>query len=149
MSGSFIVEKSKVLVDQETGEVYDGTLYLNSSAGYRPYLKITKEDLKLWISCTDTPQDKVKAYLIGLIKADNTICKTMDEIAQGAGVGINTASRTMNKMAEKNLLKRIGHGRWMVNPDFYCTCKKGVLYKLRKVYDSIDAASKKEAEINE
>lgn len=143
MGGTFTVKNERVLVDQKTGESMLLTEELTSVTGYVPYLNMTKSKLVAWLISSGMPQDKVRAYVVKETRNDNLLMKTVEEIAKATGTGKNTVVRTLDNMAESDLIKYISHGKWMVNPEFFCPLKKGLQEKLQAQYNSICSQAKR------
>lgn len=137
MKGNFLATKKRTLVDQDTGEVFETEEVLTPRAGYVPYLNLTKRKLAEWLICGGGPQDRVKSYIVSNIKDGNILTKTVDEIAEEAKVNRNTVSKTLSNLGEANLIKHISHGKWMINPAYYCSLKTSEQKRLQNQYDSI------------
>jgi hypothetical protein len=116
-------EEKYCLVDKETGEVHavedkiEEYVGLNASKQNKGF-EITYPDMMCkYLNAAESPRTKVLSYLIKIKNGSNMISATQKEIIKNTGASSNTVAFVMKKLQDLDLIKRIGHGRYLMNPE--------------------------------
>ena len=138
------LQKTESLVNPLTGEVFDAVTTYSRPSGYVHYPYMTQKDLLLWFLSTDTPKDRVKAYVIKhASSSENIVAASIEDIAEATNIAPSTAYRTLIELAAADLIKQVSNSIWMINPNHYFNGRKGIRQKLIEQYEKIKPRKRK------
>lgn len=103
------------VIDNETGEFVNIQIFIekhNSEYWERGYAKTIAEYMDIGGSAATT----LLAYLMKTKTANNQIHGTVREISKKSGVATKTVSRVMGTLKEKQFLKMVRSGCYMLSP---------------------------------
>lgn len=90
------------------------------------------------LNCVGDEKMQVVAFLLRKKDTFNGINATMKEIAKGAGVSINTVSRTMKTLQDNDYLHKVRNGMWRLSPRIVCNGKHSIGMATINYYDHVD-----------
>lgn len=105
----------KVYFDIESGDAIEMDLTVAEQKDFN-FHKVWLTEALQKLDLIGNKKTKVAYYLLDLMKNDNTIVNTYQEIAKGAGVSGETVVRTMKALVDANFIKRIRRGYYILNP---------------------------------
>ena len=115
---TLIGTQQRVLEDTQTGECIVVNQITKRVYGTKGFWKCYLEN---FLSVLDIIESKQLAVFIHIVKninqSSNQFNGTYKKIAKAVHVSEPTIAQIMNKLQEKNFIKKVQNGVWMVNPD--------------------------------
>ena len=117
-SSTLVGQRTRKLVDQETGEVMQVNQVTKLAYGSKNFWKLYMRELIAVLKGLSDKQYKVFVYILEHTKpGDNRFTATYQEIMKGAGCCRQTVASTLKKLQKANFMRKVQTGVWVVNPD--------------------------------
>ena len=114
---TIIGERKKEFLNMETGERLLADQIFKKIADKKEFLKCYLIDLLLILGIVDSKQADVVVYIAENTNTSNNLfVGTYKKIAEATGISEPTISKTLKKLQENELIKKIQNGVWLVNP---------------------------------
>lgn len=111
-------KKSKVYIDEETGEKIYAEQITKRAYGQKQFWKIYLADFLQILGLAESKQIDVLIYILdNTEQANNTFVGTYKKIAKGAEVSEPTIAKIMRKLQANNFITKVQNGVWQVSPD--------------------------------
>ena len=124
------------LLNMSTGETSPLDILHGSDKPDR-WDKVYTKNLARMLNCVGDEKMQVVAFLLRKKDTFNGINATMKEIAKGAGVSINTVSRTMKTLQDNDYLHKVRNGMWRLSPRIVCNGKQSIGMATINYYDHV------------
>ncbi len=113
---SYFNPETYMVVDRITGEELDVSIFIEkvSQSGWQ---KAYAKTLSEYIKCGDGKSVDLLSYMLEKKTSENIVNGTQRELAAKAKVSIGVVSRTLKALQEKEMVKLVRHGCYMLNPD--------------------------------
>lgn len=105
-----------MVVDRVSGEEVDVAIFIEK-AKVSGWQKAYAKTLSEYIKCGDGQAVKFLAYILDKKDGKNMIYGTQREFAKLSGVSVSIINRTMRALADKNLVKKVRNGCYMLSPE--------------------------------
>ena len=114
-----------MVIDRVSGEEVNVGIFIEK-ASVNGWQKAYAKTLSEYIKCGDGKSVDLLAYIIEKKDQSNLLHGTQREIAKNAKVSLAVVSRTIKALTDKNLLKRVRSGCYMVCPSVIANGNKKV-----------------------
>ena len=115
---TLVGQKKRELIDRETGEVIWVDQITKRTYGTKNFWKCYLMDFLTVLGIIDSKQLDVFIYIVeNTQQANNTFIGTYRKIAGDLHCSLDTVSKIMKKLQEKNFIKKVQNGVWLVNPN--------------------------------
>lgn len=115
---TIIGRQRRMLTDNDTGEVLVVDQISKRINGSRNFWKCYLMDFLSILHIFDSRQADVFIYIVeNTNQANNLFIGTYRKIAKDVGCSTGTITTIMKKLVEKNFVKRVQNGVWLVNPN--------------------------------
>jgi len=104
-----------MVMDRVTGEEIDIAIFVEEAAqaGWeKTYSKVLAD----FIGCAGDQPAKLLAYIIREKDSKNRLFGTQREMVEGSGVSLSTITKVFNILIERQYLKKVRAGLYMVSP---------------------------------
>jgi len=115
---TLIGRQRKRLQDLDTGEVMEVDQITKRALGQKQFWKVYLIDLLQILGVMDSKKIDVLIYILEHTQSQtNTYIGTLRSTASGAGVSLETARLTIDKLIRNNFLMKVQNGVYQVNPN--------------------------------
>ncbi len=114
-----------MVIDRISGEEVNVGIFIEK-ASVNGWQKAYAKTLAEYIKCGDGKSVDLLAYIIENKDQSNLLHGTQREIAKNAKVSLAVVSRTIKALTDKDLLKRVRSGCYMVSPSVIANGNKKV-----------------------
>lgn len=113
------IDRDYQIIDRSTGEVVSASKFFASS--FKDWFEMTRvAQLAEFIKSGDSPSDLVLAFILQS-KKHNQILGSIRAVATEVGVSPGTVNRLFKRLQEKDLLRKVQNGVYILNPRVCCT----------------------------
>lgn len=114
---TLIGQQKKRLQDLDTGEVIEVEQITKRALGQKQFWKLFLVDFLQVLGVLDSKQVDVLIYILEHTReADNIYIGTYRKTSEETGVSLDTATKVMRKLQEKNFMKKIQNGVYQISP---------------------------------
>lgn len=114
---TLIGTQKKRLQDLDTGELIEVDQITKRALGQKQFWKLYLVDFLQVLGVLDSKQIDVLIFILENTRpADNTYIGTYRKTADGSGVSLDTATRVMRKLQDKNFIRKVQNGVYQVSP---------------------------------
>lgn len=114
---TLIGKQKKRLQDLDTGEVIEVEQITKRALGQKQFWKLFLIDFLQVLGVLDSKQVDVLIYILEHTReADNIYIGTYRKTSEETGVSLDTATKVMRKLQEKNFMKKIQNGVYQISP---------------------------------
>lgn len=114
---TLIGKQKKRLQDLDTGEVIEVEQITKRALGQKQFWKLFLVDFLQVLGVLDSKQVDVLIYILEHTReADNIYIGTYRKTSEETGVSLDTATKVMRKLQEKNFMKKIQNGVYQISP---------------------------------
>lgn len=129
----------QTLVDPLTGEVIDTIIVQKNVEQDYNFFKVWLLDLMNVLEIVGTKKIKVINYILDNMNTqDNVFVGTHQKIAKELNISRPIVSQTFKVLREKNIIKKINSGAYMLNPDILVKGKTGKRINLLIKYNKLE-----------
>ena len=116
------------LLNKETGEVLDMAVFVKRLEG-KYWEKGYAKTLAEYIGLAGSSSANILAHMLKVKDSNNLVLGTVREIAKSSDTAPKTVSLLFKRLGEKNLLKKVRSGCYMLSPDLlrYGSNTKGAM----------------------
>lgn len=117
-NSTLVGQRRRKLIDQETGEVMQVEQVTKLLYGSKNFWKLYMKEFLIVLKELSDKQYKVLVYILEHTRpSDNRFMATYQSMMKDIGCCRQTVASTLNKLKDKNFMRKIQTGVWMVNPD--------------------------------
>lgn len=132
-----IAEKPRRLIDEETGEVFEGQHIIKKAYGQKAFWKLYLCDFLQVLGVLESKQIDVLIYILENTEpAHNLYFGSYRETAEGAKCSLETVRKVMKKLQEQGFIKKVRNAVYQVSPSIMV---RGNRYKETLILDYYDA----------
>ena len=143
---TLVGEKTKTLVDTETGEYIEVKQIVKRIYGTKNFWKCYLMDFLQILGILESKQVDVLVYILeNTRQSDNLFIGTYRKIAKDVNVSEPTIARLMKKLQAHHFVTKVQNGLWMVNPSIMMKGndhKRQMLLSYYNAENPIDAITK-------
>ena len=133
---TLIGSQRKRLQDLETGELIEVDQITKRALGQKQFWKVYLMDFLQILGVLDSKQVDVLIYILENTEpANNTFIGSQRDIADQCSVSLDTVSRIMRKLQEKEFIKQIKKSVYQISPNIMM---KGNVHKKSLLLNSYD-----------
>lgn len=115
---TLVGSKKRELVDVETGEKILVDQITKRVYGTRNFWKCYLMDFLTVLGIVDSKQLDIFIFIVeNTNQSNNVFLGTYKHISEQVGCSSTTIAKIMKKLQEKNFIKKIQNGAWLVNPN--------------------------------
>ena len=138
-----IAEKPRRLIDEETGEVFEGQHIIKKAYGQKAFWKLYLCDFLQVLGVLESKQIDVLIYILENTEpAHNLYFGSYRETAEGAKCSLETVRKVMKKLQEQGFIKKVRNAVYQVSPQIML---RGDRFKETLILEYYDANASSEA----
>lgn len=117
-NSTLIGQRTRTFIDRETGEIIEVNQNTKLVYGQKNFWKCYMRDFISVLKELNDKQYKVFIYIMEHTRpSDNRFIATYQDIMEDIGCCKQTVASTLNKLKNKDFMRKIQAGVWIVNPD--------------------------------
>lgn len=114
---TLVASERRVVQDVQTGEVFEIDQVVKRVYGTKQFWKVYLMDFLATLGIIDSKQLDVFIFIAeNTNPSNNLFIGTYKHIAETINVSQPTIARIMKKLQEKNAIKKVQNGVWLINP---------------------------------
>ena len=151
-NSTLVGQRTRKLVDQETGEVMQVNQVTKLAYGSKNFWKLYMKEFVSILKELNDKQYKVFVYILEHTRpSDNHFIATYQGIMKDVGCCRQTVASTLGKLKDNNFMRKVQTGVWIVNPDIILKGndrKRSILLSEYRAVKPEKKPGKKDGEVN-